>query len=701
MRFSGWTMIRWALLFVAVGPFCSGSARGADFTWRTESEDGAYRVELLDAAGEVRIASPDEGLWSIAFGWEGKEPADWRHIPATERETLKDGSVVLHGSLPAGGGKLILRDIYTEKDGLLRCVRRFEYEGDETLSNLTLSVRFRYRANRPTLFLPGICYSGNPSGERNTPGKVPTYHAQPGEFALFEDHRYPIPFACFEDAEAKNGAAIYTLPSPVVRGDVPDQWWSMGVRTLDETTHEFDLYSGFVGFNRLASVVKGVQAGPMDYPPTTMRMIPGTVIEKTFWLDLWPIDGKGTAFQKPVRRGIELFAPFGGDGLPTEDEILTSKFAFARSRWIEGDGYAGFNMYPEFVEPRIVFGWCGQADSCGYSFLRLAERLSALSGVSVDEIYAMAQRSLDHLTTSPVDENGFSVEYRPQAGAWVSENRDPVSMGQGMYNFAKAIEAGRSIDAVDTAKWERFLKAAALSAADRIFAETWRPRSTAEGFFIAPLILASRLFEDDRAASERLKAAAVKGAEHYAERHLTMDEPYWGGTLDASCEDKEGAWGAFQGFLTLYEVTGEPRYLTWAKHAGEVCLSYLVVWDIPLPPGRLSDHNFKSRGWTVVSPQNQHLDVYGVLFAPEVKKLGELTGIDAYSRAADVMFRSCGQLLDPFGSQGEQIQQTNFAQHGDMTDVLKLRGGYSESWTVFWITAHFLNAAARFSEMND
>lgn len=31
-----------------------------------------------------------------------------------------------------------------------------------------------------------------------------------------------------------------------------------------------------------------------------------------------------------------------------------------------------------------------------------------------------------------------------------------------------------------------------------------------------------------------------------------------------------------------------------------------------------------------------------------------------------------------------------------MSDVYRLRGGYSESWTVFWITAHFLNAAAKF-----
>ena len=34
-----------------------------------------------------------------------------------------------------------------------------------------------------------------------------------------------------------------------------------------------------------------------------------------------------------------------------------------------------------------------------------------------------------------------------------------------------------------------------------------------------------------------------------------------------------------------------------------------------------------------------------------------------------------------------------------MSDVRKLRGGYAERWTVFWLTAHFLNAAAQFKEM--
>ena len=128
-------------------------------------------------------------------------------------------------------------------------------------------------------------------------------------------------------------------------------------------------------------------------------------------------------------------------------------------------------------------------------------------------------------------------------------------------------------------------------------------------------------------------------------------------------------------------------------------LAYTVVWDIDLPPGRLRDHDFKTRGWTVVSPQNQHIDVYGVLPAPSVYRLGIILEREDLKDLALLMYRTCGQLIDPFGSQGEQPQHTNFAQRGKMDDVHALRGGYAEDWTVFWITAHFLNASAQFQEL--
>lgn len=332
-------------------------------------------------------------------------------------------------------------------------------------------------------------------------------------------------------------------------------------------------------------------------------------------------------------------------------------------------------------------GWCGQADSPGYALQLLENELGD------EEIPSMVQHAMDFLSTFPVDaETGmFPVGYNGKEFF----GGDPVSCGQAMYNFAKAIVWARKTGRYKTEGWERFLRECCDGQSRRILRADWNPRSTAEAFCIAPLAIASKLFGESV-----YRQAAEKAAQIFADRHLKMNGCYWGGTLDATCEDKEGAWAAFQGFLELYEQEHTDKYLQWAKHAMDVCLSYVVVWDIPLPAGRLADYHFRTTGWTVVSPQNQHIDVYGVLFAPEVYRMGIYLKDDRLKKLARVMYRSCFQLTNAYGSQGEQLQQTNFAQRGDMSNVHKLRGGYSEGWTVFWITAHFLNAAAKFEEMN-
>jgi len=352
---------------------------------------------------------------------------------------------------------------------------------------------------------------------------------------------------------------------------------------------------------------------------------------------------------------------------------------------METDDYAGFNMYPERITPQVVLGWAGQSEAPIYALQILEDRLED-KGISL-----MVQKSMDHICTSPITEHGFLVIYNTDSKEW--SHSDPVSEGQAMNSIALAIRAGRKDKKVNTKQLE-FLQKACDIHIKRINDKSWSPRNTAEAFYISPFLYASKLFNN-----REYEKTALKIADYYAERHLDMDEPYWGGTLDATCEDKEGAWGAFQGFMTAYEFTKDDKYLKWAKHAGDVVLSYTVIWDIPLPAGRLADHALKTTGWTGVSPQNQHLDVYGVLVTPMVYKLGEYTNNEALKKLAVVMYRSCGQMIDPFGSQGEQLQQTNFAQHGIMNDIYKLRGGYSEGWTVYWITAHFLHAAAQFEEM--
>lgn len=635
---------------------------------------------------QLVISAPEEGLWSIATGWENDWMTNWVHASPTE-QTKSGEWTILTGKMSFPEGDMLLRDSYRKtKNGLVQCIRRFEWLGKDTLREATLSIRMKMKGDALKPLIPGVLYYGNKMGAKVNPNIIPVYTGKPGEFAIFEDHRYPMPFAMLENSDEKFAAAVHTTPSPVRGAVLNDQWWSMGVEAKDGYS-EFVLYSGPIGYNNQHSVAKALQQRPMRYTDTYLNIEPGRVIEKEFFIELYPIEKEGSGFQQPIYTSLDLHKPYDANRFTDFQTIIEKKYLFAKSRWIDEDQSIGFGMYDLGRAKDIVMGWCGQADSPGYSLQVLEDKLNDSA------IRNSVQVSLDYLTGYPINEDGtFPVGYMVKEKKY--HGGDHVSCGQAMYNFAKAIETARKNGKYDTKKWEQFLKTICDRQSKRILSSDWNPYSTAEGFYIAPLAIAAKLFNNDS-----YKAAAIKAGEEFAQRHLTMDGCYWGGTLDATCEDKEGSWAAFQGFLELYERFGEKRFLDWSKHAMDVCLSYLVVWDIPLPAGRMADYNFKTTGWTVVSPQNQHIDVYGVLYAPEVYKMGMHLKDERLKQISSVMYRSCFQLTDPFGSQGEQLQQTNFAQHGDMSNVHKLRGGYSESWTVFWITAHFLNAAARFAEI--
>lgn len=612
---------------------------------------------------------------------------DWKYSNPEHIEQTGQWTII-SGKIEFPQGNLYLRDSYKPvKEGLVQCRRRFEWKGNDTLRQVNLSIRFRVKGDKMQTLMPGIIYYGNKNGAKVNPNVIPVYTATPGEFAIFEDHRFPMPFVMLENASNKYAAALHTTPSPIKGAILNDQWWSMGVEAGEGFT-DFVLYSGPVGYNRQYGVVKALQKQQMKYNKTWLNLEPGRIIEKEFYIEVYPIDREGTGFQRPIYTALDLYKPYYADRFTDFETIIAEKYRFAKSRWITfNEKEAGFNMYDNQFRKALVMGWCGEADSPGYALQVLEDKLKDPA------IHDYVQRSLDFLSTFPIDTASgmFAVGYNGTK----FYGGDPVSCGQALYNFAKAIMTAQKTKRYDSRKWESFLLNACQAQSKRILSKDWNPKSTAEAFLSAPLAIASELFE-----KKEFEQAAVKAAHLFAERHLNMNGCYWGGTLDATCEDKEGALAAFQGFLELYEQLHDVQYLNWAKHALDVCLSYVVVWDIPLPPGRMADYNFKTTGWTVVSPQNQHIDVFGVLYTPEIYRMGEYLKDERLKQLARVMYRSCFQLTNMYGSQGEQIQQTNFAQHGDMSDIYKLRGGYSESWTVFWTTAHFLNAAAKFVEMD-
>ena len=632
---------------------------------------------LSTAAVQVRaeLLSPEIGL-----GWRNGWVREWR------------------ADVP---GLKVQDSVKKVSDGLVRVIRRWTWEGSNALEQVTLAVRYRVAGDSKKIkpFIPGILLYGNPSNKGRTDGRVPVFAGESGEFAIFEEHRLPMPFALLENVSTGGFAALHTLPSPV-RGAVRnDLWWSLGVEVAEGGT-DIVMLSGPVGYNRMRSVVKARQRKAMEYADAYITLQPGQIVEKTFWIETGKATKESFGFEQAMDVSLGLFKPYDADRCASYRDIVKSKRDFAITRWTDGGsgGVHGFLMHdPKSVYQTITLGWCGCAATCGY----------ALPVLDLgDGDWDKAQRSLDFISDTFINEmfpSGglFRVTFDMKTGRCCAG--DPISCGQGLYSILKAIRfAEKSGGRLDSRKWKSFAVKAADSMAAAILADGWRePASTGEGFIVAPLVLANELF-----GKAEYLAAAKKLASVFERRYYGYDEVYWGGTLDASCEDKEGAYAAFQGYEALLrhavrtgDREAERRYARLARHAMNVMLTYTMVWDATYPPGRLSDHAFKSTGWTVVSAQNQHLDAFGVLTTPEIWRMGEYLGDDRLKKLAAVMYRTCFQLTDDSGSLGEQIQQTNFAQRGDMTDVYKLRGGYAERWTVFWLTAHFLNAAAQFAEM--
>lgn len=665
-----------------------------------EGADPHLAIALGD---RIVLRSPPEGLWSIGIGWKDGWPATWHHAHPTSH-AIEHGWLVLTGTIALPEGELLLRDAYRVDDdataGVIVGRRRFEWRGAKPVDRCTLSVRWLAEGAadaRP--FLPGISFYGNPSGARMsgitpdlpqpTPkAAVPVQFGRPGERSLYEEHRYPMPFAAIESKDF--GAALHTLPSLVPNAHRRDQWWSLGLVT-DERGAELSLLSGPCASNGLHAHAKATQGAFLPYDETWMTLRPGTIVEKEFALETFRVDAPGHGFRTPLRTALRRAAPCVSEGLPTMRSIIESKLRFAASRYRERpDGRCGFEMYPDWVDgTQFVMGWCGQAETMPFVLLAMADAWPWPGGRAA--ALDAARRSLDHLASAPFTEHGFLQRSDAETGAWADQ--DHVSQGQALDTIALAIEEARRLG-IDASRWEDFLRRACELHARRVREPEWRPISTNEAFLVSPLLRAARLLDAPEFADAGLRIATTA-----AERHIGLDEPYWGGTLDARCEDKEGAWAAFQAFLACFDRTGERIWLERAEHAMDAVLSWTVLWDIDLPPGRLRDHGFRSRGWTMVSAQNQHLDVYGVLYTPELVRMGRLLDRPELVDLAIMMFRSCGQLIDHRGSQGEQIQQTNFAQQGDMSDVERMRGGYSEGWTVFWITTHFLHAAARLERM--
>jgi hypothetical protein len=118
------------------------------------------------------------------------------------------------------------------------------------------------------------------------------------------------------------------------------------------------------------------------------------------------------------------------------------------------------------------------------------------------------------------------------------------------------------------------------------FPRSWRPlngqvlSSAPESSYNAVPFLA---LLSDVTADPKYRTASIRAAEYCWSRNQVWDR-FVGGTIDnVDIIDKEAATLSLDAYLTLYEATGEQKWLDRAAAAADNAETYTYIWKIPMP----------------------------------------------------------------------------------------------------------------------
>ncbi|HUS80473.1 MAG TPA: hypothetical protein VM283_04335, partial [Armatimonadota bacterium] len=535
---------------------------------------------------------------------------------------------------------------------------------------------------------------------------LPHLDLEPGRVSLYEEHRLPQPFASVESLldGRRVLVALLTEPGPIgPLAHLDDQWWSLGAR-VQEDGLSLVCASGLLADNGRCHLLYGSQRQFMPYEDAWLDLPEGeATISKTVYLHCALPESAGYGFAETMWACWELWRPQAWQAMPAT-RLRELKARLLMSDFRDEPTHTGF-IFLGHTDPRgekgrppyMQYGWTGK---CLMTARALTEYGLALGD---DVPVEMARKAADFFCANSAAPDGTCyVNYRYAEGVW--EGQHPRQVGDALDSLADLCRV-RAADGLDVPRvWTDFLARCCRALAARYTAPDYVARRTADVFAAAPMAKCGAMVGD-----EHLTAAARKLLGDFYERNARdLAEPYWGATLDAGCEDKEAGAGFLHSALAVHRATGDAELVDWAVRAAEWTVSWMYFWHTGFRPGTPCDGRIHTVGWTDISVQNMHLDVWGAFIAEDLLELAGLTGDARWRQIAVAMCKAVTQGtsspsdfmwdLQQEGDQPEQFFQTNYWQ-GPL-DAAAWRGGF-HWWNPPWIATAGLIAASLLIKLDE
>jgi hypothetical protein len=571
-------------------------------------------------------------------------------------------------------------------DGVFKWNREFIGPNNRSVHcRLTMDFEVAYRPEY--YMIPAVSYNGNPWGKGSEPR------------GLFENGT-PWSFAWHRTAVA---GATYTEGGE----------WSVALfGSRDELQRGFSCSLAKEGERTVHRLIWPEEEMPRVYNDRDRYgeglqeewiLQPGECVRLTATMVIAPVERPKTAWHKLLDTAWTMNRkqpmPWYGPERVWELGISYAK----HSLWVQDGSFQGFSIGlmhdgEKWVPHRhYEIGWCGQNASLANSFLfdyiRSGREESLAMGLAVLDAWSNTGRMNNGLIHCHYDYLLFKRQE--------NEVQDACNLGTAALNMMEAAQLAQACGAerphyLETAIGICDFAVRAQSDSGRI-GKSWSndgmpvdPNGTVGCFLIPPLVMAYQITRDHKYLD-----AAERGYRYYISELL--EEGYTtAGALDTYCIDKESAIPLLKAGLSLYDATGNRRYLEWA----ELAAWYLASWQwhhtVRYPEdSALAMLNYDTFGGTAVSTQHHHIDPYALAFVEDWLQLAERTGNAVWrERAVAAWTNATIGLSDgtltvmgkrrPVGSQDEGFYHTRWKNTFQVSE-----------WLVAWPTAFRLEVLRR------
>lgn len=541
-----------------------------------------------------------------------------------------------------------------------------QQEGEDKVISIrihaTKQVYFNFGAMLPSnlksdnceFYLPGFWYHRN----LRSPKEAPSFHTS--KSWNFRDDRLSTPLTSVYDVQLRKGISVLRINntstecSPqLTEGEVilPGNT-SVGFLGFDNETNEVKLCFGFPYIESPKRYIRKLTLAPSI--TTFQKLEAGEERVLTWRIHQTEAENYGMFVSKMWQYSFDKMRPQPITPLYSADEMKGQLTNYFRSSYVNKFPLkynSGITLETENCNPytEVQLGFCGRVLLNAFNEIEYGESHHQTY------LFNMGQDIINSWLQNGFTPQGWFIDWVNYSEGMPKEFVHSIrQQSEGIYailhylNYEK--KHGRQHPEWEKRTRQLLNNLIALQKSDGHFARKYNdvgedidasggstPSAT------STLVMGYKYFKDKK------YLLAAKRTIDYVEKNIISKSDYFSSTLDANCEDKEAAIAAVTSTYYLAMVTtGKERqhYIDLCKQAAYFALSWYYTWDVPFAKGQmLGDLGFKSRGWSNVSVENNHIDVFVFELPHIIKWLSSVTEEKRFEKMYDVIYSSLNQLL--------------------------------------------------------